>query len=305
MRSPRAPGRFVLAAIVPAVAGCELQEIVTAEPIDVVVAEVVLRAGETRQLALLHRTGRAGPPRAEIEVRASSGAVMRYSAAPLAECIEIPDDADFDAPTHASCWSADGDAVIAIEPGARYTLTIRLEDGGIMTGATTVPGDFTITAPPAPACTLPADTPLTLRWTRAADAWAYGAEAVFTGLRAALATERIDVPEEPLRLFGVAVASHDTAIAFPSGFGLFHRFDEEFAATLVRLQRGVPAAVSATVAIAAADRNYVNWARGGGFNPSGEVRVPSIRGAGTGAFGAIVPRTVRISTEEGVSLPGC
>jgi hypothetical protein len=40
----------------------------------------------------------------------------------------------------------------------------------------------------------------------------------------------------------------------------------------------------------------VNWVRGGSFNPSGTVRVPSISGGGTGVFGSLVTRTVRLHT---------
>lgn len=39
--------------------------------------------------------------------------------------------------------------------------------------------------------------------------------------------------------------------------------------------------------IAAGDRNYVNWLRGGRFNPSGMIRVPSVHGDGTGVFGSV------------------
>ena len=48
------------------------------------------------------------------------------------------------------------------------------------------------------------------------------------------------------------------------------------------------------MSIAAADRNYVNWVRGGNFNPSGQVRVPSVRGDGTGVFAATVVRSLRV-----------
>jgi hypothetical protein len=62
--------------------------------------------------------------------------------------------------------------------------------------------------------------------------------------------------------------------------------------------------VIADVTIAAADRNYVNWERGGNFNPSGLIRVASIRGDGTGTFGSMV--THRVVIHVGPStLPGC
>jgi hypothetical protein len=59
------------------------------------------------------------------------------------------------------------------------------------------------------------------------------------------------------------------------------------------------------VVVAAADRNYVNWVRGGNFNPSGLVRVPSVRGDGTGVFGSIVAKTVVLTTVPESTAPAC
>jgi hypothetical protein len=52
--------------------------------------------------------------------------------------------------------------------------------------------------------------------------------------------------------------------------------------------------VVADVVIAAADRNYVNWERGGNFNPSGLVRIGSVRGDGFGVFGSLVVKSFQI-----------
>ncbi|NIR36178.1 MAG: hypothetical protein GWN02_08535, partial [Gemmatimonadetes bacterium] len=95
--------------------------------------------------------------------------------------------------------------------------------------------------------------------------------------------------DDPLYLLGLSVSVADTTITFPSEFGVFNRLDLD-QDVAVRLQRGLPAGVSAEVTITAVDRNYVNWARGGSFNPSGQVRVPSLRGDGTGVFGSTVGR---------------
>jgi hypothetical protein len=46
--------------------------------------------------------------------------------------------------------------------------------------------------------------------------------------------------------------------------------------------------------ISATDRNYVNWVRGGNFNPSGVVRVPSVGGDGIGVFASTVTRTFEV-----------
>ena len=80
-----------------------------------------------------------------------------------------------------------------------------------------------------------------------------------------------------------------------------NRFDNSVFDILVALQTGLPAGVDANVLVAAADRNYVNWVRGGNFNPSGTVRVSSIRGDGAGLFGAIVSRRLTITTDSAVS----
>ena len=62
--------------------------------------------------------------------------------------------------------------------------------------------------------------------------------------------------------------------------------------------------------ISATDRNYVNWVRGGNFNPSGQVRVPTIRGDGTGVFASTVTRTFEVvvnaaSSDAAVSAAAC
>ena len=74
----------------------------------------------------------------------------------------------------------------------------------------------------------------------------------------------------------------------------------------IRLQGGLPAGSTAELAITAVDRNYVNWARGGNFNPSGQVRIPSLSGDGTGVFGSTVGRGFDILvTDRPSGLPAC
>jgi len=73
----------------------------------------------------------------------------------------------------------------------------------------------------------------------------------------------------------------------------------------VALSRGLPEGVSAEVVIAAADRNYVNWVRGDSFNPSGAVRVASVRGDGTGVFGSFSSARFRLRVTRGGTLPAC
>jgi hypothetical protein len=122
-------------------------------------------------------------------------------------------------------------------------------------------------------------------------------ETSISGLGSALASEGIEVEEDPLYLLGLSISATDTTVVFPSEFGVFDRFDldQDLA---VRLQRGLPEGTGALVTIAAVERNYVNWARGGNFNPSGQVRVASLRGDGTGVFGAAVVRRFRVLAAE-------
>jgi hypothetical protein len=60
------------------------------------------------------------------------------------------------------------------------------------------------------------------------------------------------------------------------------------------------------VAITAVERNFVNWVRGGSFNPSGTVRVSSIVGDGSGVFGAASTRRFTlISSTDPTMGPLC
>ncbi|RMH22893.1 MAG: hypothetical protein D6701_00910 [Gemmatimonadetes bacterium] len=131
------------------------------------------------------------------------------------------------------------------------------------------------------------------------------ADATLFGLRGALGGE-IEVEADTLALSGLSVSAADTTLSFPDEFGVFDRFDldRELA---VRLQSGLPRGTAARIAVAAADPNYVNWVRGGEFNPSGAVRVPSLHGeGGTGVFGALVRRRVDIETGSAAAdLPAC
>jgi len=77
-------------------------------------------------------------------------------------------------------------------------------------------------------------------------------------------------------------------VVVPTEVGVFDRFsyDQQL---LRAIQGGFPPDVQVHILVAAADRNFVNGVRGGQFNPSGSVRVPSVVGDGVGVFGSIVP----------------
>jgi len=271
---------------------CELTEVTLADGEDVVIAEVVLRAGEQRQLAFLYRTVGTGLSAtvdgARVRVSDETGQSVLFDPAPIDACVEI----DEDDPVPGSCYrSATG--TLEIRPNASYTLEITLAGGDSMTGTTTVPGQFEVKRPATTVCRIDVDSTLELQWTRSDNAWVYVSEVRLTGIARALRSRGVDLGQDPLSLIGLSISSEDTTLVFPTGFGLFDRADPELADALIAIRDGLPPDVIADVVVAAADRNYVNWVRGGNFNPSGQVRVPSVTGKGTGMFGSIVgvPRT--------------
>lgn len=285
-----------------AIAACELQEVSLAEPEDVVVAEVVLRAYAARQHAVLHRTIGTGVdvrvPEARIEVQDESGATLVYTGAPDEVCFEGLDE---DEVAPGSCYATPRGETPAVLPGRRYTLRIELPDGRILTGTTTVPGAFDPVRPellPIGECRLAPDTTLELLWTQAAGAWVYVVETRMRGLAAALRPRGVSLDVDPVRLMGLSISAMDTTLIFPSELGVFDRFDDDVASALVAIQNGLPPGVNAEVIVAAADRNYVNWVRGGRFNPSGLIRTPSIAGDGTGVFASVNPYSFRITTAD-------
>jgi hypothetical protein len=284
-----------------ALAACDLQEVTVAESEEVVVAEITLRAGDSIQTAFLHRTRQAGAPGvvhdARIEVTNAQGDVLGFRQADSGACLK---EEALDAA--GSCYVSER-TDYAIVPGESYTLRIELPTGEVMTSATRVPHAFTLIRPAAAECSLPENTTLPIVWT-SNDAWVYISETLLHGLAPILRERGIALEDDPLELFGLSISNQDTTVVFPTEFGLFQRFDEDLTPALIAIQNGLPAGVVADVTIAAAERNYVNWERGGNFNPSGLIRVASIRGDGTGTFGSIVPRRVVIHVGSS-TLPAC
>lgn len=192
-----------------------------------------------------------------------------------------------------------------IQPGQRYTLRIDA-DGRVMTGVVNVPGTFRMLQPAVSTCELAPQQTLDMLWTQSPGAWVYVTDASFNGLRQALRRGGVAVPGNgPVELTGLSISGADTTLAFPTEIGLFDRFDDEVHAILFAIQGGLPQGVTTDLVIAAADRNYVNWVRGSAFNPSGQVRVPSIHGGGTGVLAAVVPVRFRIQTTGAGSVPAC
>jgi hypothetical protein len=293
-------------------AGCELEELTLVTAEDVVVAEVMVQSlegagGAVDVRAFLHRTlGPAGAgftpvPGARVGIQGQDGRLVELAETEVSRCAEtLPEGGD------GTCYWAPPEAAGWMRPGERLEVEVLLPGGGALRGATMIPGDFRLAGvPPASACRLAPDTPLELRWSRSEGAWAYVNETVISGLADALAAEGIE-SDDPLYLLGLSVSSADTSIVFPGEFGVFNRFELEQDLAL-RLQRGLPGNSQAEITITAADRNYVNWVRGGSFNPSGQVRLPSLRGDGTGVFAAVLVRglQVRVSAAVDAATPDC
>ena len=243
-------------------------------------------------------------PDAQVRVLPEAGAPIVFQATDLQGICSLPGEVG------GTCYVAVDLPPDAVAPGERYTLDVGLPDGGRLTGSTTVPGTFRMIRPvdteAGGRCTIPPGTLLELQWTRSLGAWVYVVEADF-GATLREAFPQYDVPA-PFRTVGLSVGSADTTLVFPAEVGLFERFEEDATEVLAALQQGMPSGTEASVAVAAADRNYVNWVRGGSFNPSGNVRLASVTGDGTGVFGSLVVRDFRLfgrAPGSGGSLPPC
>lgn len=296
-------------ALCTAVQACELEEVTIVEVEDVVIAEIVLQVNRSadvsnRLTAFLHRTvGGVGPgfhevPGASITVSRPDGLSVELAETTLDMCAATtPLDAT------GTCYVAAPAAADRFLPGERLEAQVVLQGGGVIFGVSDVPGDFQLrNVPDGGYCTQTAQTPLEIRWSLSENAWAYVNETAVRGLAAFFSGAGIEV-EDPLYLLGLSVSAADTTIVFPGEFGVFNRFELDRDVAL-QLQEGLPANTGADVTIAATDRNYVNWVRGGNFNPSGQVRVPSLRGDGTGLFGTVVVRRFSVAVDPGPEAPG-
>jgi len=297
-------------ALVVILGACELEEISLVQVEDVVIAEVYVNlmpdSTDNEIIAFLHRTvGQSielidDLVDAVVTVRRTDGLTFVLPNEADADCVETSPES---AP--GACFIADEAMTPLLRPGDVLELTIDLVDGGRLEGATRVPGAFTIPGL-ATSCRIPPDKRLRITWTRSERAWAYLNETSIRGLPALLAKEGISMNDDPLYLLGLSISDTDTTIVYPSEFGVFNRFDLQ-QDVAVRLQRGLPNKATSQITIRAVDRNYVNWARGGNFNPSGQVRVPSLRGDGTGVFGATYGHSIQtlIIDDPATGLPDC
>ena len=317
---------------VAAATGCELTETELIEPADAIIAEsqvvVTLERGGRGDPAeppvvrmaattLLHKLFGARPgglDGATVRIAGESGAPVVFVEVPGEECVARRDEREF--LPEASCYVAPA-ATAPFAPGEALELEVRASGGQVLTGNSRVPGTFSfLDAAPADAasadsaCRLEPDTNYRLRWTPADGVWTYVAEAQFFGLRAPLAARGIDA-DDTLDLLGVSIGREDSEIVFPRDLGVFDLFEgtDEEVEVLRALQDGLPAGVRASVSISAVDRNWSNWARGGDFHPSGDVRISSVYGDGGGVFGTAVQRRLEVVASgtgaSGSELPAC
>jgi hypothetical protein len=295
-----------------AAGGCTLAEVVVPESRDVLVVEAVLRTDQIQQTIVLHRSVRDGTslpePHATVAVAGPNGAYVTFFRAESCPIGNLPAAGSHGARlgVGATCYYSHPYRGRWVLPGATYELEVFVGPDQRIGGRTTVPGAFSLLGVPyedgvdePPPCRLAPDSGFELRWTRSTGAWGYIAPLVIHGL-SSIAPPGVDAPE-PLELTGVAVSAADTSIMLPAEFGVFDRFggNQEL---LRLLQRGLPEGTTATVTVAAADRNYINGVRGGSFNPSGQVRISSVTGDGVGVFGSLVP--LRAAVEVGPAGDG-
>jgi hypothetical protein len=297
-----------LLALVVAQAGCDLTEATIVDLADVVVAEVYVtvaeQPGDNSLRAFLHGTapgselGSRTFDDARVTVTDGSGSPALLALAAVDECAAVrPEE------TTGSCFLAASALAASYEAGEALSLEVELADGRRLSGSTRVPGAFALDGL-AGTCRVEPDTRLPFQWTRSDEAWAYLSEASILGLPGALAAEGIEAPDTVF-LLGLSISESDTTVSFPNEFGVFDRFDLERDLAL-RLQVGLPEGASADVAITAIDRNFTNWIRGGNFNPSGAVRVPSLVGDGSGVFGSAVTRRLTVvSSPDPAVAPAC
>jgi hypothetical protein len=317
VRSSRTAARALLAllggGLVVAGAGCEIQEITVAEPETVAIAEVYFRVsdGIPDGFALLHQTtGGGGIPlqgtRIVVTAPATGFSVEMEDEPILSRCLAGLPPVGF----QGRCYRLAEDDRGIVQADERLDVRIELGAGGVLHGSVRLPGDFVLLTPanplPTQECRLPPGTQLPIRWTPARGAWAYLPEATVFGIEVALLPAGIRVPTDPLTLQGISISEEDTAIVFPAQFGIFNRFSSD-RQVLVALQQGFPSAspVAGQVWISALERNAVNWSRGGNFNPSGTVRIPSVFGDGTGVIGGVVNRSFTFTTRPGLEFPPC
>jgi hypothetical protein len=275
---------------------CDLTETSITEPQANVVVEAFVRVypGENGfAFALIH--GSVGVPGANpdgpealVRLVAESGAEVVLTQNPRA-CIHGPGPE----PDPRRCYAARLDPGFA-RPLDRLVLEVDVVGGGRIEGGTVVPGAFEWAQPSGGDACAVATGEVMLSWTQSENSWAYLADVLVEGLAPGLTALGVENPLDEASYAGLTVTSADTAISFPEDFSSDDDFYYEQPLSDL-IEGGMQPGWIAEVWVVAIDRNFTNWVRQGVFNPSGNVRIPSLRGAGTGVFGSSVVLERRIA----------
>lgn len=297
---------------------CELVEVEVAKPDDVVVAEtmVVLASGGNPEyamsaFALLHRTyqGTTVAPvdGAAVRLTNQDGRTTTLVAEPRGYLCLHYDTLSWDATrdlSGAACYRA-AETETPFAPGDRLTLEIVLADGGVLEGASQIPFSFSMPELRLAdgMCGMRPETQQRVDWTPSDGAWAYKSEARITGHEPG---GGFGPNADSLDLDLLAIGREQTGLVFPRSFGLSEYLDSTYDRDLIlKLRDGLPAGASARLAVTAIDRNWMNWTRTSGISFSGNVRIPSVFGDGTGAFATGVRRQFAVTVGDDGGLPAC
>jgi hypothetical protein len=303
----------MVAGLAALLSACELHEITIADAEPQLVVEAVLRADLRTQIILLHRGLEdgvvAGERGAQIRVVDETTGREYFFREVGPEATEpcVDSSGTFPDRRGPTCYVSRAVDGAWVRPGRSYKLHLSTSGGLHAIGRTTVPGAYRLAAPRllnGQSCSLPPATALPLTWTQSDGAWAYLAELELFGLREALESTGLDNIPARVRLSGLSIAETDTTMVLPTDFGIFQRtvYDRDL---LVALRDGLPEGTYATLVLAAVDRNFVNGVRGGSFNPSGRVRIPSVSGDAIGVFGSASGISIDFHVERNPSSLPC
>ena len=295
--------RFAMIRAVPVAAllasgGCELANLEVVVPVpDLVVVEatVVLTvdpthtaSADTHILAIATRYPDGGHPHpvhgASVRVVGASGQSMQLSEEmdPVPNCVNR----DF----FGACYRGSS-PLSPFDPGEMLFLEVVLPDGGVLHGASRMPGAFSAVdlALKDGRCRLAPQTNYRFKWNPVEGVAAYLAELGVGGVGEFEVDDRVSWET-------VFVGDDMSEVAFPRGLlAALEPTDPDLAR---ELRTGLPEGAVADIAIGAVDLNWTNWIREGRINLSGDVRVPSVFGDGTGWFGTAVRWRLSVESRQ-------
>ncbi|MDE2754343.1 MAG: hypothetical protein OXI83_17360 [Gemmatimonadota bacterium] len=278
--------------------GCDLANVEVVVPVpDVMVVEATAvltvdpthpAPGHAHILAIATRYPDRGHPHpvhgASIRVTGESGQSMQLSEEmdPVPNCV----DRDF----FGACYRGSS-PLSPFDPGEMLSLEVVLPDGGVLYGTSRMPGTFSASdlALEDGRCRLSPDTNYRFKWAPVEGAAAYLAELGVGGVGEMEVDDRVSWTT-------VLIGNDLSEVAFPRGLlAVLEVTDPDLAG---ELRTGLPEGAVADIALGAVDLNWTNWIREGRINLSGDVRVPSVFGDGTGWFGTAVRWRLSVESRE-------